>query len=148
MILLSLALIAATNSDRLSWSLNPLQINPKLTLAAHLAAEDMAKNGYFSHNPTPVLTPWHWLDLVNYNYIYAGQNLAEGYQTANQINTAWLNSPTHKANLLNKNYNEIGIAIAKGDYKGGKVTFVVEFFGSTKDTIQNKETDQELKFLN
>jgi hypothetical protein len=73
---------------------------------------------------------------VGYEYIMAGENLAVNFLESEAVNTAWMNSPTHKANLLNKNYEQIGIGIAQGNYGNRESMFVVQMFGvPTEQTI-------------
>ncbi|KKT25112.1 MAG: hypothetical protein UW07_C0002G0001, partial [Candidatus Nomurabacteria bacterium GW2011_GWF2_43_8] len=106
----------------LSWS-------GTLEQAARLKAEDMIKNGYFAHTSPAGLTPWYWLTQTNYNFIYAGENLAIDFTESANVESAWLNSPKHKENVLNLRFTEIGIMALDGPYQGRNTTFVVEFFG-------------------
>jgi len=117
------------NSDRLGSGVPELSWNKTLEEAAKLKAEDMAKNGYFAHTSPTGITPWHWLSQVDYNFIYAGENLAVDFTESENVENAWLNSPKHRENIMNQNFTEIGIATAEGVYNGRDTTFVVEFFG-------------------
>ena len=98
-----------TNTDRISEKKPPLQINPLLAKAAQLKAEDMAKRSYFSHEGPSGETPWTWFDKVGYKYVYAGENLALDFYDSSEVNRAWLNSPKHRANILAKNFTDIGV---------------------------------------
>jgi len=118
-----------TNDNRLSYGVHKLAWSDTLEQAAKLKAEDMAENSYFAHTSPSGITPWYWLRKVNYNFIYAGENLAVDFTESANVQTAWLNSPTHRANLLNSKFTEIGIATADGVFRGRNTTFVVEFFG-------------------
>ena len=122
-------LVSLTNENRTSYKVTPLAVNPLLTRAAELKAEDMAARGYFAHTSPDGVSPWYWLDLVGYSYFYAGENLAVNFFESKDVSDAWMKSPAHKDNVVNKNYSEIGIATARGMYKGREATFVVEFFG-------------------
>lgn len=122
--------VTLTNTDRVKQSLQALSVNGKLTKAAQLKADDMAKNGYFAHTSPSGITPWHWFGSVGYSFVYAGENLAVNFDDSQTVQTAWLNSPTHRANILNGNFTEIGVAVAKGLYNGRETTFVVEMFGA------------------
>ncbi len=95
-----------------------------------MKADDMATKGYFAHTSPEGLTPWYWFAQVGYNYTYAGENLAINFNESKDVDTAWLASPTHRANILNSHYTEIGIATAQGMYKGVQATFVVQMFGT------------------
>jgi len=123
-------LVDLANIDRSSEGLNYLAINDKLTRAAQLKADDMARKSYFAHTSPEGVTPWHWFDQAQYDYIYAGENLAVNFSRGEDVQRAWMNSPSHKANILNNKYKEIGIATAEGVYKGRNTTFVVQMFGS------------------
>lgn len=123
------ALIGLTNDDRLSNSLPELKVNPVLVLAAKFKAEDMASKGYFSHTSPEGLTPWFWFGKAGYSFAYAGENLAVDFSESADVNAAWMKSAGHRANILNKNFTEIGIATAKGIYQGHEATFVVQLFG-------------------
>ena len=122
-------LVSDTNSNRTADALKPLQTSALLTEAAQLKANDMAAKGYFSHVSPNGETPWYWLDQVGYNYEYAGENLAVNFTDSNDVVNAWMNSPEHRANILDGNYTQIGIATAQGEYQGHQAIFVVQFFG-------------------
>lgn len=119
-----------TNTERQSQKLGVLAINPALTRAAELKAEDMATKGYFAHTSPEGLTPWYWIDLVGYKYQYAGENLAVNFSDSKDVTEAWLNSPSHKANIVKENYTEMGTGIAKGVYKGRNTVFVAQVYAN------------------
>ncbi|MDO8523406.1 MAG: CAP domain-containing protein [bacterium] len=123
------ALIGLTNTDRAGNSLPELKINPVLVLAAKYKADDMAAKSYFAHTSPEGLTPWFWFGKAGYSFSYAGENLAIDFAESTDVNTAWMNSSGHRANILNKNFTEIGIATSKGFYQGHETTFVVQLFG-------------------
>lgn len=118
-----------TNDTREIYALGDLKVSSTLEYAAKLKASDMASKGYFAHNSPDGNTPWHWFDLAGYQYIYAGENLAIHFSDSKVVNDAWLASPTHRANIINGNFTEIGIATAEGYYEGVPTTFVVQMFG-------------------
>lgn len=128
-------LTAITNEDRASNNAGTLTTNELLQKAAQLKANDMAKRGYFAHNSPDGLTPWYWLDKVGYKYRYAGENLAVNFFESRDVAQAWMNSPTHRANIVKKEYTEIGIAVADGVFEGQNTVFVVQFFGTPKPTL-------------
>lgn len=125
------SLVNYVNQTRQSLGLGVLTDSPKLDEAAKLKAEDMVLNQYFAHTSPNGITPWFWFTKAGYNYKYAGENLAIGFYESEEVYNAWLNSPDHKANLLNPNYKEIGTGIATG-YGNNNAIVVVQLFGSQK----------------
>jgi hypothetical protein len=122
-------LVDLTNDDRQDEGLGTLTVNPVLVAAAQAKANDMAEKGYFAHNSPDGTTPWYWFKNAGYAYAYAGENLAVDFSDSKDVARAWMNSPTHRANVLGQNFTEIGIATAVGTYKGHTATFVVQMFG-------------------
>ncbi|TAL49551.1 CAP domain-containing protein [Patescibacteria group bacterium] len=120
------------NSDRFSSNLDALQVSSLLEEAARRKAEDMAAKSYFAHDSPDGKTPWHWFGEVGYNFSYAGENLAVNFTDSEAVNAAWMASPAHRANILNSTFTEIGIATAKGIYKGQETIFVVQMFGKPR----------------
>jgi len=123
-------LVDLANEDRTKLALASLTVNPMLEEAAHLKAEHMAENGYFAHESPDGKTPWFWFAEAGYVFVYAGENLAINFDDSAAVNSAWMSSPGHRANILNGHYTEIGIATAKGQYEGRETTFAVQLFGS------------------
>jgi len=136
------ALIELTNNERIANGLKPLKINDKLTLAAEQKAKDMLINAYFAHTSPSGITPWYWLDVNRYHYLAAGENLAKDFTESEYLHRAWMNSPSHRANILNANYQEIGIAVVEGEINGKKTVLAVQFFGKpqTQKTEPKVET--------
>lgn len=122
--------VTLTNKDRKAANLPELTVNKKLSDAAHAKALDMLHNNYFAHVSPSGKTPWSWMEAENYNYIYAGENLAINFKTAEATEAAWMNSPSHRENILGKNYTEIGVAEAQGVLNGQPTIVVVEMFGT------------------
>jgi len=129
-------LVDLTNENRYTFNLPRLAVNQDLTVAAQMKAADMAARGYFSHNNPDGLTPWHWLNKAGYDFEYAGENLALHFSDSVDVEQAWMNSPTHRENILNGNFTEIGIATAQGTYEGETTIFVVQMFGRPVRTSQ------------
>jgi hypothetical protein len=119
-----------TNDERKDNNAPPLTENSLLALAAELKAKDMAENGYFAHTSPDGKTPWYWLKQVGYSYSYAGENLAVNFFDSEDVARAWMNSPTHRANIVKDKYTEIGIGVANGVYEGRNTVFVAQFFGT------------------
>lgn len=124
------ALVALTNQDRAIQGLAGVTEDALLDKAAQAAAEDMAAKGYFAHTSPDGKTPWYWLEQVDYQYSYAGQNLAVNFTDSENVETAWMESPTHRANIVKREYTQVGFGTANGVYEGRETTFVVEFFAS------------------
>lgn len=122
-------IIMLTNSERARLGLSQLTGNAVLTQAAELKAADMAARGYFSHNTPEGKTPWSFMDKAGYKYTIAGENLAVDFFDSGAVIEAWLDSPGHRANIVNPNYTEIGLAYQRGVYRGRETIFVVQMFG-------------------
>lgn len=130
----SQSIIELTNKNREERNLLPLQENAELDEVALLKAKDMANKGYFSHVSPDGKTPWYWFKLSGYSFDYAGENLAVLFDSSENIVEAWMNSTSHKKNILSSDYSEIGIGMATGTYKGQETVFVVQVFGHKKTT--------------
>ena len=119
-----------TNQERQADKLAPLTVSPILNKAAEMKATDMATYGYFAHTSPTGKTPWYWLSLAGYDYQYAGENLAINFTDSKDVTTAWMNSPTHKANIIKGNYTEIGTGVATGIYQGKSAIFVAQVYAN------------------
>ncbi len=128
--ILPAVIVERTNDERGDGQLGTLTRSDVLDAAAQLKANDMAKYSYFAHYSPTGVSPWHWFDETGYNYIHAGENLAVHFTDSDEVVKAWMNSPSHKANIMNGNYTEIGVGTAKGEYKGFPTIFVVQLFGT------------------
>ncbi len=124
------ALVDLANAERAKNNLPPLAENPVLSQAARMKALDMAQQGYFNHVSPSGISPWHWFSKAGYSYRYAGENLAIGFVDSGEVQNAWLASPTHRANIVNGKYREIGIAVLNANFKGNPATIVVQLFGT------------------
>jgi len=124
-------LIDLANKERVFQGLQPLEINEKLVQAAQQKAQDMLDNGYFAHTSPGGITPWHWFDVVGYNYVAAGENLAKDFTDSQFLHRAWMNSSSHRDNILNGNYQEMGIVVVEGEINGRSTVLAVQMFGAT-----------------
>lgn len=122
-------LSSLTNAERLENNLPELKENEILNRAAQMKAEDMAKKSYFAHTSPEGITPWYWLGQVGYNYSYAGENLAVHFIDSQDVTEAWMNSPTHRANIIHGAYTEVGTGVATGMYQGYETVFVAQVYG-------------------
>ena len=137
-------LLLLTNKQRQENNLSPLTLNSKLSLAAAKKAEDMFKQNYWAHNSPDGKTPWVFIRGSGYNYIYAGENLARGFDTADDVVSAWMASSRHRENILSENFKEIGFAVQKGKLDGEETVLVVEEFGNEGviQVAQNPQNQQ------
>ncbi len=127
-------LVDLANTDRQVNDVPQLDMNPTLTAIAQAKADDMAQKGYFAHTSPDGHDPWYWFAQGGYQFTYAGENLAVDFSDSADVEEAWMNSPTHRANLLNSRFTQIGIATAVGTYNGRQTTFVVQEFGTPART--------------
>ena len=124
-------LLILTNQQRQNNNLAPLTDNSELDQAAANKAADMFSKDYWAHNAPDGTTPWVFIKSAGYNYIYAGENLARGFNSASDVINAWMNSPEHRQNVLLPNYQNVGFAVATGKLTGEDTVLVVEMLGST-----------------
>ena len=124
-------LLEETNGDRLSNHVPALELNTQLTQAAQAKANSMASQDYWSHVTPSGEQPWGFITAAGYQYEAAGENLAYGFATSSQVMTAWMNSPDHRANILDPYYQDVGFATANvANYMGtGPETIVVAEYG-------------------
>jgi len=133
-------LLAETNGDRTSQHKPALQMNVALTAAAQAKANDMAKRNYWSHVTPDGKQPWSFIKSAGYQYEAAGENLAYGFGSSDQVMTAWMHSPEHRANILDGDYQDVGFATANvANYQGtGPETIVVAMYGEPAGMINAK----------
>ena len=105
--------IELVNSERANAGLNALSENNELNNVATLKSEDMVKLNYFSHTSPTYGSPFEMLTQFNIKYTAAGENIAYGQPTPEEVMNGWMNSPGHRANILNTNFTQIGVGIAQ-----------------------------------
>ncbi len=127
-------ILALTNQDRQDNNLPILEINATLSSAAQDKANDMIANNYFSHYGLDGKEPWDWIDRGEYAYLYVGENLAMNFSSASSAHLALMESALHKKNILNNDYQDIGLAVASGEIDGEDTTILVELFGSREES--------------
>lgn len=124
------------NQQRIENGLPALKLNDKLSEAARRKASDMFASNYWAHiNPTNSREPWYFFDSAGYDYRYAGENLARDFGTTAPMIKAWMNSPTHRENIVSARYQETGVAVVNGVLNGVETTLVVQLFGTKKSAI-------------
>jgi archaellum component FlaF (FlaF/FlaG flagellin family) len=132
-------LIKLVNELRAEQRIGELIVNPNLTLAAANKARDMFEHNYFAHTSPQGITPWHWIRQADYSYQYAGENLAMDFITAEGMHKALIASATHRKNILNPNYKEIGIAVLDGNFEDRQTIIAVQIFGTIVSTIEKQK---------
>ena len=123
--------VRLTNQKRTEAGLAPLTYNQTLAGAAYTKGRDMIDRDYWAHVAPDGTQPWKFFSDFGYRYRYAGENLARDFSSASATVDAWMNSPTHRDNILNPKYKEIGIGVTEGDLAGVDTTIVVQFLGAT-----------------
>jgi len=118
-----------TNQERQQHNLFQLSYNDKLATAAYHKAQDMLAKNYWAHYGPDGASPWDFIMGSGYKYEYAGENLAKNFLFSQGVVDAWMNSPTHRENILKSDYSEVGFAIVNGVLNGEETTLVVQMFG-------------------
>ncbi|MCX6727176.1 MAG: CAP domain-containing protein, partial [Candidatus Shapirobacteria bacterium] len=137
-----------TNDERQKAGLPILHYNPVLSESATAKGQDMFASNYWAHNSPSGKTPWDFFRSAGYQYSVAGENLAKDFYDTNSVMKAWMNSPTHKANIINSKYQEIGIGVVNGTLNGVKTTLVVQHFGTPLNTaVVSLNTPEEKNYL-
>ena len=126
-----------TNKARTAQGENALSLNEQLNQAALAKAVDMFNEQYWARNSPSGKTPWVFVRGVGYKYSAAGENLARDFGDAPSMVNAWMASPSHKANILQDKYKDIGIAVVDGKLNGIETTLVVQLFGKPTATTPN-----------
>lgn len=128
--------IREMNAMRAAKGLPPLVVNGKLTQAAESRMQDMIDGEWWSHESPDGISPFVWLSAADYDYMYAAENLAAGFETSPVLVEAWMESPGHRANIVGVQYAECGIAIIDGSTKGRALgKSVVVLFGRQKTPL-------------
>lgn len=126
------------NIQRLNNSLDPLVVNSLLVNSATAKAQTMLESDCWAHFCPNGKSPWDFFEDAGYVYVFAGENLAEGFSDNEAVMTAWMNSTTHRENVLKKEFKEVGIGIATGDFQGNpNNTIIVVHFGNRLDSFTN-----------
>ncbi len=158
------SIINLTNKIRIKNNVPPLSANQLLTKAAYEKANAIIKAQTFSHNIGGKKFSI-WIRNAGYDYSFVGENLAIGFLNAETTMSAWLKSPSHRKNILNSRFKEIGVAVIKDKFNGKNEILVVQIFGEPRITNihltknidknqinvqrekQKKELDQTYSFL-
>lgn len=120
------ALLEETNAQRKATDAVSLTINEKLNGAAQKKAQDMVTRNYWSHKTPEGTDPWNFIIKENYEYKKAGENLAYGFDSSDSVVNGWMNSQSHRENLLDKDFTEVGFGVANANnFNGGGASTVV-----------------------
>ena len=140
----STSLLQATNHQRSADHETSLNLNQQLSSAAQAKANDMATRNYWSHDTPDGKTPWSFVAAAGYQYQAVGENLAYGFNDASDTVTGWMNSPEHRANILNTGYKEVGFGVAQSqNYQGhGAATIVVAEYGEPAGAVAGANITQ------
>lgn len=122
--------IRSTNEARAGAGLKPLVYNERLADAARRKAANMFGENYWAHNSPSGKSPWVWFKEAGYSYVFAGENLAKDFGDTPRLMSAWMASPTHKENIVNAKYTELGVAVVPGILSGSETILVVQLFGA------------------
>ncbi|MDD3647353.1 MAG: CAP domain-containing protein [Candidatus Dojkabacteria bacterium] len=127
-------LVNYANAERSARGLNTLSVDSRLVSAAYAKGQDMLEKDYWAHYGPSGESPWMFISQAGYEYVYAGENLAKDFSSSAPIHSAWMASPTHRDNIVNPNYKNIGIASVTGEFQGQETTIVVQMFGSLEQS--------------
>lgn len=145
------------NKEREKNNLPPLIYNQKLATAAYEKAKDMFSKNYWAHFSPDGKTPWDFILNSGYKYEYAGENLAKNFLFSDGVVSAWMNSKTHKENILKPEYTEVGYAVVNGILNNEETTLVVQMFAkplnsnyanqteTNKQVVENKLVNSDLE---
>jgi uncharacterized protein YkwD len=133
------SLLASTNDVRQAGHENDLALNAALTTAAQAKANDMATRNYWSHTTPDGKSPWSFITGAGYAYQTAGENLAYGFSSAHDTVSGWMNSPEHRANMLDPAYVDVGFGVASSaNYQGkGPEVIVVALYAKPVPAAAN-----------
>lgn len=124
-------IVAAMNRERTSRGLRPLRINERLAQAAYDRIEDMFAKSYFAHVSPDGTQPFVWAQMRGYRYRLIGENLAVGYRGVAVVD-GWMHSRGHRENILQRSFDEVGIAISEGSPRSGyRGPTVVAMYGAS-----------------
>ncbi|THE08669.1 sporulation protein [Bacillus timonensis] len=108
--------VTLTNKERAKYGLQPLKVDLKLSEVARTKSSDMKKNGYFSHTSPTYGSPFDMMKQFGIQYRAAGENIAMGQRSPQEVVNAWMNSEGHRKNILSSNFTHIGVGHVEGNY--------------------------------
>lgn len=120
-----------TNEERRQHGLDPLELNEELSKVAKEKSRDMHENQYFDHQSPTYGSPFTMMNEFGFDYAAAGENIAAGQVSPEEVVEAWMNSEGHRANILNDAYDEIAVGYLDSD--GEYVTYWTQMFYTPKE---------------
>lgn len=135
-------IIILSNEEREKLGASELYESEVLNNAANNKLNDMFSKNYWDHIGPNGETAWEFIAKEGYQYEVAGENLARGFSNPNDVMKAWMNSPTHKENIINTRFQEIGLAIGSGKIKGQTTTVIVQLFGRPKTAFASAQKEK------
>ena len=143
-------IIALINKERFDAGVDLLVKNKKLMTSALEKAKDMQKNKYFEHVSEENIQPWFFVEEAGYQYEKFGENIALDYLSANSVHKAFMDSLGHRANILDDNFRDVGIAIFPTETSTGVKYIIVEHFAKALKDVdpekREKYSDKSKKF--
>ncbi|MFD2923612.1 CAP domain-containing protein [Halobacillus naozhouensis] len=110
--------VQLVNEERAKEGLSPLKMHDRLSDLARMKSQDMADKGYFSHTSPTYGSPFDMMQQYNFSYSAAGENIAAGQRTPQEVVEGWMNSPGHRANIMNEHFTHIGVGYVEGGSYG------------------------------
>lgn len=127
------SVLSEMNVYRAKEGLAPLHFEKRLMLAAGDRMRDMEELEYWSHDAPDGRSPFLWLQRHAYDFRFAGENLASGFETVELLVEGWMESPGHRENIMSRNYDDVGIAVIDGStVQRATGKSVVVMFGRAK----------------
>lgn len=105
--------VKLVNIQRAKAGLKPMKQNWQLSRVARYKSQDMINKNYFSHQSPTYGSPFNMMESFGLRFSSAGENIAMGQRTPAEVMNSWMNSPGHRANIMNPSYTEIGVGLAK-----------------------------------
>lgn len=133
--------IRLTNVERSKAGVGQVTENAKLNQSAMAKAQNMFAENYWAHYAPSGKSPWYWYDQVGYVYAIAGENLARDFDTSQGVINGWMNSKSHRDNMLSGSYKDIGIAVLNGVLDGHETTLVVQHFGTVSGANSTNQSN-------
>ncbi len=124
-----------TNALRQEQGIAPLSPLSTLHVSSRQKAVDMANLQYFGHISPQDSQLGNFLKEAGYNYTVAGENLAMGFTSAEEIFSAWMKSPSHYANLVDPEFTQFGVSIENGYFDNLSTVYVAQHFGTPKTNL-------------
>lgn len=143
-------ILAIINEERNKNKLRSLRFDNELGLSAQKKADEMLTKGYFSHETPDGKDFTYFIDYGGYDFMRVSENLARGeFSTSRDVVLAWMNSPTHKANIFDGIMVDTGIGIVFGKYKGVDQYMIVQHFGRPRGAcpLIDRSLEPDIKIL-